>query len=845
MQRRIRGLDSNNSNQERSTMPTSVSVHSRYNRILLAALGGILSSAVCQGQNAIGGLTFSLPPDETTQQMISIKLTYSGDDNENGSVAVRYRLTGSTAAPFSAMPLHRGKFVPCNHLNPCPTGPHVNPGKQFNGMIFGLAADTLYDVQLVISDPDGGGSTTAWQTIRTTKVPQAVTQRTFTVANGAELTTRLSAANLACGDLIQLTTGVFSSSNGFTIPEKGCSVSNPIVIRGSGVVPVAPGSSECTSSACSTVEGGHTMFLALGSNIFFENIQFKSSLNGDGQAIFFNTVGAQGNIVRGCRFQDKIRSILGDGGQKRFYIVDNHFTGRGAAFPCDWQAGCRGSSIGVTLNGYGHVVAHNYFTRFQDAADFTGRVNGDSTYVASRGVEFYGNEVDIVEDNAVEFDGVEANAAAYRNRVSNAYMPFSAQPSIVGPQYFFRNQVLNARKSGVKANPHENASSSGVYYLHNSHRVQAYGIWSDAYMNHVTFKNNIFLTAPAPPYDAVVVTKTVNGGVFDYNAYFPATNPGPGANVGALFMWRDAPLVGPIFCQYADPNFWQTCSTANNLDEVRRSLGYEMNGIALSSGSTVFEQVNGGIADRTVQVTPGNLILQAGAAPIDKAELLPNINDQFTGTAPDMGALERGLPVPTYGPRTGLVLSPTVLGVTAAGTYGGFVYTIASPPGITSVTQTMTPGMSSWVSSFFPAGCVGGTAIYGCLWVSPNTGAPRTGTITFTSTSGLTGTMTINQDSTAVTPGTVTVVPATISVPAAGGAYRFDITSPAGVTSASVASPVSWIGPAFPATCAGGTQTYGCVWVNANTTGTARTSNFTVTLPGHLQGSVTISQAAN
>ena len=31
--------------------------------------------------------------------------------------------------------------------------------------------------------------------------------------------------------------------------------------------------------------------------------------------------------------------------------------------------------------------------------------------------------------------------------------------------------------------------------------------------------------------------------------------------------------------------------------------------------------------------------------------MLPNINDGFTGNAPDLGALEVGQPLPHYGPR--------------------------------------------------------------------------------------------------------------------------------------------------------------------------------------------------
>ena len=43
--------------------------------------------------------------------------------------------------------------------------------------------------------------------------------------------------------------------------------------------------------------------------------------------------------------------------------------------------------------------------------------------------------------------------------------------------------------------------------------------------------------------------------------------------------------------------------------------------------------------------------LRAGSVALDAGIALPGINDGFTGSAPDLGALERGQPVPHYGPR--------------------------------------------------------------------------------------------------------------------------------------------------------------------------------------------------
>ncbi len=43
--------------------------------------------------------------------------------------------------------------------------------------------------------------------------------------------------------------------------------------------------------------------------------------------------------------------------------------------------------------------------------------------------------------------------------------------------------------------------------------------------------------------------------------------------------------------------------------------------------------------------------LKPGSAAIDRGVVLANINDGFTGKAPDLGALEAGQPLPIYGPR--------------------------------------------------------------------------------------------------------------------------------------------------------------------------------------------------
>jgi hypothetical protein len=45
------------------------------------------------------------------------------------------------------------------------------------------------------------------------------------------------------------------------------------------------------------------------------------------------------------------------------------------------------------------------------------------------------------------------------------------------------------------------------------------------------------------------------------------------------------------------------------------------------------------------------LTLKKGCNAVDAGAVLPNINDDFVGAAPDLGAHEFGKPLPHYGPR--------------------------------------------------------------------------------------------------------------------------------------------------------------------------------------------------
>ena len=56
-------------------------------------------------------------------------------------------------------------------------------------------------------------------------------------------------------------------------------------------------------------------------------------------------------------------------------------------------------------------------------------------------------------------------------------------------------------------------------------------------------------------------------------------------------------------------------------------------------------------ADYTATVAPADVTLASSSNAIDAGRALPNVNDGYTGSGPDLGAFERGCPQPIYGIR--------------------------------------------------------------------------------------------------------------------------------------------------------------------------------------------------
>ena len=149
----------------------------------------------------------------------------------------------------------------------------------------------------------------------------------------------------------------------------------------------------------------------------------------------------------------------------------------------------------------------------------------------------------------------------------------------------------------------------------------------------------------------------------------------------------------------------------DTLDDFIADTGLEPHGIAIDA-PTCLESFNVPAAP-PASVPLQFMTLASGCNAIDAGVVLPSINDDYTGNAPDLGAYEVGAELPVYGPRAvsivttelpnAVVDTPYDFALQAAGGTQPYTWTLASgelPAGIaldgSSLTGTPTElGVSS------------------------------------------------------------------------------------------------------------------------------------------------------
>jgi hypothetical protein len=279
-------------------------------------------------------------------------------------------------------------------------------------------------------------------------------------------------------------------------------------------------------------------------------------------------------------------------------------------------------------------------------------------------IDIYNNYITNAHDNSIEMDGSMHNIRVMRNiLINSASHPMSTQPSVGGPIYWIRNIVYNAPGGSTRST----AGSPGVIFYHNTVTSET-TVPSGA---NTHWLNNLFLGQSTAPAIFSVTTLTAytssdyngfrpNPGAaysFQWNVVDPASAPAgggdpdaaPGGGRGAA-AGRGAPPAGGRGGANGAPQPGQF----KTLADYAQATGQDRHSVLVDYD--VF--VNLPKLDRdpkTVQrlynFKDYDFRLKPGSAAVDKGVIIPNVNDGFLGTAPDLGALEAGQPLPTYGPR--------------------------------------------------------------------------------------------------------------------------------------------------------------------------------------------------
>ncbi|MBN1673110.1 MAG: right-handed parallel beta-helix repeat-containing protein [Kiritimatiellae bacterium] len=539
-----------------------------------------------------------------TLENLSVEWAIEGDDNLNGVVAVRYREAGA-AAWRNAMPLRR---VPAGS----------NEGfawtNKHSGSILDLTPDTLYEIELTLSDPDGG-STSRTITQRTRAVPAAAPGGTVKPVTPGTFSAAASSAQP--GDILVLEAGSYS---GFTFGQDGTS-NALIVIRAA-----QPGDAIVNGDV--RLDGR--------SHVMLQNL----TVNG---MVKFNN--AHRIVVQRCTIHTTHSGIVSmSSGVSEAYIADNTVLG-----PTGWSnetVGASGDNLGegIELTGPGNVICYNFVKGFRDAISTL----EDAGAYNQVSVDIYNNDIAVGADDAIEADFTMGNCRVMRNRICNSFVGLSSQPGLGGPAYFIRNVMYNIIYSPFKlyrGSVGDVAYHNTVIKCGDALRIIPGRTWS-----HARFRNNLFIGGEGGG---------TYGGYGNGNgrvAYLTdvdstcALNFDGYASIGTGTF--EGSIAGTSFSSLAQ---MRANTTEHDAVEVDMSI----------FAAAVAFPATGPFPERAAP----DLRLEAGCAAADAGEPIHNVNDGYAGSAPDLGAYEIGAPLPHYGPRpaddapptrpAGLSLKPT------------------------------------------------------------------------------------------------------------------------------------------------------------------------------------------
>ncbi|MCA9975839.1 MAG: right-handed parallel beta-helix repeat-containing protein, partial [Anaerolineales bacterium] len=259
----------------------------------------------------------------------------------------------------------------------------------------------------------------------------------------------------------------------------------------------------------------------------------------------------------------------------------------------------------------GHTVAYNRISHVADGISYP-----------DHNVDIYGNDIFDVSDDGIEPDYGYANVRIWGNRISGAYHNgISFQPMNGAPWYIIRNQVAAPAENALKLRD----GIDRALLAHNTfvgwqgaQKVDTYKLLS------MQSNNNLWITV-----SDYYVWENGSGDTADWRTNLDYDGFDWGDNIYA-FKWGSTN-------RYAD------------LASFQAATGLETHAIHVDK-DTCFETFN--VPNPPPAPVPLQFMtLRADCNAVDAGLVLPNVNEDYLGSAPDLGAYEVGADRPHYGPR--------------------------------------------------------------------------------------------------------------------------------------------------------------------------------------------------
>jgi hypothetical protein len=461
-----------------------------------------------------------------------------------------------------------------------------------SGSLFDLRPNTEYEIALKLDDPDGGS---AERTVhaRTRPVPRPAADAPVRKASRADLATAKP------GEILLLESGDYGA---LEVPRDG-EPGRPIVLHS---------------------EDGGARFSSISlrgrKDVHLEGLTIHNS---DQREAGIDLLGAERCSVRYCT----VNAVYGirasrPPGARECYIADNIVRGITPWIPVAMGANGKNIGEGIQVTGPGNVIGFNRVTGFRDCIS-TMEDRGVSDQFC---IDIYHNEIDTGADDGIEADFCSHNCRIVRNRLTNCFVGLSSQPGLGGPTYFIRNAMYNLTYTPFKLN----RSSVGDVLLHNTAVKIGDGFRIAAAADFTFARNNLCIGGPS------------DGRLF--GGYSAGRGHAASVVSAGPHCSYDYDAIGTFEAPFAGSLGPQRFAS---LEELRRGPN-ETHGVRIDM--SVFDRVAFPIPP--VPERPAvDLRPRAGTAVVDAALRLPNINDDFRGAGPDIGAYEAGEPLPHYGPR--------------------------------------------------------------------------------------------------------------------------------------------------------------------------------------------------